>query len=167
MTLLITKADLPNYTKISRNISDLLLNPAIRDAHVFDVLPLLSEAEVGNLAAYLATDLADRPQHPAHTLYTTAVRPLLCYETYRRFMLDHGVHLTENGAETISDLGHQPITTAQRTEIRADAAAKCAHYRAVLAGALRTYRGPSYQAPTCGASTTRRPGNGGLRTSAI
>ena len=167
MTLLITKADLPDYTRISVNISDLLLNPAIRDAHTFDVLPLLRPAEVGNLVAYLALSPADRAAHPAHVLYTTAVRPLLCYETYRRFMLDHGVHLTENGAETISDMGHQPISSAQRNEIRQDAAAKCSHYQAVLAGALRTYRGPGSSPATCGTSSNRRPGTGGLRTSAV
>jgi len=165
MTFLITKADLPDYTRLSPNIGDLLLNPAIRDAHTFDVLPLLREVEVANLAAYLQLPLDERGQHPAHVLYTTAVRPLLCYETYRRFMLDHGVHLTQNGAETISDVGHAPITGQQRTEIRADAAAKCAHYQAVLAGALRTYRGP--QVATCGTSTNRRPSSGGLRTAAI
>lgn len=190
MIHLITKADLKDYTRVSVNVADLLINPAIGDAHTFDVLPLLDGAEVQQLAAYLAA--ADQPAFAAsyaaaeargfpaselallqasplytrHVLYLTAVRPLLCYETYRRFLLDHGAHVTENGVETFSSGNNQPISQAQRTEMRADAAAKCTYYRAVLAGALRTYRGPT-STPCCGDGATRRPGAGGLTSIAI
>lgn len=190
MIYLITKADLGDYTRVSANVADLLINPAIRDAHTFDVLPLLAGNEAQQLAAYL-TD-ADRPVFAAsyaaaeaqgfpetelvvlkasplytrHVLYVTAVRPLLCYETYRHFLLDHGAHVTENGVETFSSGSNQPISQAQRTEMRADAAAKCSHYRALLAGALRTYRGPE-AAPSCGSAATRRPGSGGLTSMAL
>ncbi len=167
MIQLITKLDLPDYVKFSVNIDDNLINPAIRDAHTFDVLPLLRDVEQGNLVAYLLLEEVDRAAHPAHRLYTTAVRPLLCYEAYRRFMLDHGVHITANGAETVSDVGHQPISGAQRTEIRSDAAAKCAHFRAVLAAALHTYRGPLAGGPAACARSTRRPGRGGFQSSAV
>ena len=161
MIQLITKADLPDYTRLSINIADALINPAIRDAHTFDVLPQLSEAEQGNLVAYLALDETDRAQHPAHRLYTEAVRPLLCYQAYRRFLLDAGVHITPNSIELTTD---RPVSSAQRAEMRTDAAAKCSHYDAVLAGALRAYRGTT---TTCGTPTRRRPATGGLRTSAI
>ena len=161
MIQLITKAYLPDYTRLSMNIADALINPAIRDAHTFDVLPQLSEAEQGNLVAYLTLDETDRAQHLAHTLYTKAVRPLLCYQAYRRFLLDAGVHITPNSIELTTD---RPVSSAQRAEMRADAAAKCSHYDAVLASALRTYRGTI--APTCG-TTRRRPVTGGLRTSTV
>lgn len=165
MIFLITQADLSDYTRMSANIDALLVKPAIRDAHTFDVLPLLSAAELTSLVAYLALDETGRAAHAAHVLYTTAVRPLLCYEAYRRYLLDAGVHLTPNGPEVISEVGHQPLTTAQRTEMRSDAQAKCSHYRAVLLGALRTYRGPA--ASTACGTTSRRPSRGGLTTSAI
>lgn len=191
MKLLITKADLQDYTRVSVNVADLLINPAIRDAHEFDVLPLLSTTEVLELSAYLAdaglpafalayktaedagfpaADLAvlqASPLYRPHVLYLSAVRPLLCYETYRRFLLDHGAHITENGVETFSSGNNQPISQSQRTEMRSDAAAKCSVYRAKMAGALAVYRGPAYQAASCGNSPTRRPGNGGLRTVAL
>lgn len=190
MKFLITKADLQDYTRVSVNVADLLINPAIRDAHEFDVLPLLSTSEALELAAYLAdanraafalaykvaedagfpaADLAAlqaSPLYRPHVLYMSAVRPLLCYETYRRFLLDHGAHVTENGVETFSSGSNQPISQGQRTEMRSDAAAKCSVYRAKLAGALAVYRGPNYQAASCGTSN-HRPGNGGLRTVAL
>ena len=165
-SLLITAADLADYVRVSANVGALLLEPALRDAHVFDVLPLLRPAEVGNLVAYLVLAEAERGAHPAHELYTTAVRPLLCYETYRRFLLDHGAHITANGVETISDVGHQPVSGQQRTEMRADAQAKCAHYRALLGAALHRYRGAAAPA-ACGPAAVRRPGRGGLRITAI
>lgn len=191
MKLLIAKTDLQDYTRVSEQVADLLINPAIRDAHEFDVLPLLHTAEVLALSVYLAdagrpafatayksaeeagfpaADLAAlqaSPLYRPHVLYVGAVRPLLCYETYRRFLLDHGAHITENGVETFSSGNNQPIGQGQRTEMRADAAAKCSFYRAKIAGALATYRGPTYQPASCGASTNRRPGNGGLRTAPL
>jgi hypothetical protein len=160
MIQLITKADLPDYTKLSANVADALVNPAIRDAHTFDVLLHLSEVEQANLVGYLALDETDRAQHPAHKLYTEAVRPLLCYETYRRFLLDHGVHVTPNAVEVTTD---RPVSNQQRAEMRADAAAKCSHYQAVLASALRAYRGIN----TCSTNRNRLPSSGGLRTRAI
>ena len=166
MIQLITKADLTSYTKVSPNIADLLINPAIQDAHTFDVLPLLSPVEQGNLVAYLALAAADRTKDPVHVLYTTAVRPLLCYQAYRRFLLDHGAHVTENGVETFSSGNNQPISQAQRSEMRADAAAKCSHFGAVLAGALRVYRGPA-ATTSCGAGRNRRPRTGGFQSSAV
>jgi hypothetical protein len=165
MIQLITKADLPDYTKFSANTADLLINPAIRDAHTFDVLPHLSEVEQANLVGYRALTADERPQHPAHKLYTEAVRPLLCYETYRRLLLDHGIHVTPRGVEIIAGEG-TPISGQQRTEMRADAAAKCSHYQAVLASALRAYRGTT-TSTTCGTDRNRRPSSGGLRTRAI
>jgi hypothetical protein len=164
MIQLITKADLPDYTRMSVNIADALINPAIRDAHTFDVLPHFSPAELGNLVAYLALDETYRGQHPAHVLYQTAVRPLLCYQAYRRFLLDAGVHITPNSIELTTD---RPVSSQQRAEMRADAAAKCSYYDAVLASALRAYRGPATPSTTCGGSTRRRPATGGLRTSTI
>lgn len=177
MTFFITKADLPDFVKFSVNIADNLINPDIRDAHEFDVLPLLSPAVVAacvayravpaaDVAAYLALPEAEQVLSPLHRPYRlyAAVRGLLCHESYRRFLLGHGVHITPNGAETISDVGHQPITTAQRTELRSDAQAKCSIYRAKLLAALRVYEGPS--ATTCH-SRPSRPGAGGLKTSAV
>jgi hypothetical protein len=190
MILLITKADLPDYTKFSVNTADLLINPSISDAHTFDVGPHLSLVELRALAAYLAdADRADfattytqaetagfpeadlallqlSPLYALHMLFTTAVRPLLCYEAYRRFLLDHGVHVTPRGVEVVAGDG-TPVSGQQRTEMRADAQAKCSHYQAVLANALRTYRGPATTSTTCGAGRIRRPSSGGYRSAAI
>ncbi|GAA4362767.1 hypothetical protein GCM10023185_31010 [Hymenobacter saemangeumensis] len=180
MNLLISQADLSDYTRLSVNIAPLLINPAIRDAHTFDVLPQLRADEETALSAYyaltptqkeeyiLAGEASEDPDVVAfwrrHRLYA-AVRPLLCYHTYRRFLLDHGAHITANGVETISEVGHMPISGQQRAEMRADASAKCAHYQALLVAALQVYRGPVGR-PAC-ASSTRRPRSGGLTMTAI
>lgn len=187
MIQLITKRDLPDYTKASVNIGDNLINPPIRDAHEFDVLPMLTATEQQALAAYLAD--ADRPAfataykaaellgfppaelavleasplYARHVLYMNAVRPLLCHNAYRRLLLDHGVHVTDNAVEYTTDT---PVSGAQRNEMRADAAAKCSHYQAVFLNALRTYRGPTANPSHCGA-TRRRPASGGLRSSVV
>jgi hypothetical protein len=190
MIFLITKADLGDYTKVSANVSDLLIGPAIRDAHMFDVLPLLSPTVVHQLAAYLAdserktygasyaaaevlgfpepelAELQASQLYARHVLYTTAVRPLLCYEAYRRFLLDHGAHVTENGVETFSSGNNQPISSTQRTEMRADAATKCTYFRSVLAIELDAYAGTE-TTTTCGTHRPTRPSSGGLRSIAI
>jgi hypothetical protein len=182
MTFFITKLDLPEYVKFSVNTADNLINPSIRDAHVFDVLPLLGAAEEAALAAYklltpeglaallLITD-TETPGYAAalatqkvHTLFTDTIRPLLVYESYRRFLLGHGVHITPTGAEVISGEKGEAISGQQRTELRNDAASKCAFYRARLAVALRTYRGTS--ASTCSRPASQ-PGHGGLNSSAV
>lgn len=190
MIQLITKRDLPDYTKFSVNTADLLINPSIQDAHVFNVLPHLSLPEQRALSAYLANadrasfeadykaceklgfpeeqlaGLVANPLYSVGVLYLSAVRPLLCYETYRHLLLGHGVHVTPNGVEVVEGTDGTPVSGQQRTEMRADAAAKCAHYHSVLASALRTYRGPTTGPTTCG-PRRRRPQSGGLSISVI
>lgn len=175
MILFISKTDLPDFVKFSANIADNLINPDIRDAHEFDVLPLLSTSETAALlvyraldaeqmAAYLALSSEDQalsPIHRPHLLYP-AVRGLLCHETYRRFLFSHGVHITPNGAELVSDVGHTPISALQRTELKNDAEGKCAIYRSKLAAALRIYQGPS-AFTSCHRTNQRRPGRGGAK----
>ena len=177
MKLLISKADLPDYVKFTLNTPDKDINPDIRDAHEFDVLPLLTPAELTALYAYKAlpvqdvTDYLALPEadqllsslHKPHLFYL-AVRGLLCHESYRRFLLMAGLHQTPNGLEVISDTGHNPISTQQRSELRGDAQAKCAIYRGRLLTAQRAFSGAP--APNCH-SSTRRPGNGGLTTYAV
>ncbi|MBO2010845.1 hypothetical protein [Hymenobacter negativus] len=200
MKLLITKFDLPDYVKFTSNTADSLINPDIRDAHEFDVLPLLTPAEVQVVATYVGYQQAvaafqvmteaDQATHPltpeqlAYAAYLTlpeaeqpldvlykpyqfyrAVRGLLCHESYRRFLLSHGLHQTPNGFEVISDGGHQPISNQQRTELRGDAQAKCATYRSRLLVTQRAFSGVPI-ATTC-PSSTQRPGNGGLMTYAV
>ena len=196
MKLLITKYDLPDYVKFTTNTADKDVNPDIRDAHEFDVLPLLTPAEqqaaalyAGYKQAVAAFDAlkpeqqAERPLTPEQLTYVAylalseeaqaasplhkpcqlylAVRGLLCHETYRRLLLTAGLHQTPNGLEVISDSGHAPISPQQRAELRGDAQAKCAVYRARLLTAQRAFSGP----PATGChSSTQRPGNGGLTT---
>ncbi|WP_400190664.1 hypothetical protein [Hymenobacter sp. B81] len=155
MSYLISKADFPEYTTLSANIGDHLLDPYIRDAWRYDVAPLLNTAE----AALLRTARADWSPK-LEQLFVTHIKPVWVLEAYRRFLGMHGVHVTPNGLETISDVGHAPISTQQRAELKADAQGKASIERGLLEAALRAYRGT---VPSTCSPVRRRPGNGGLR----
>ncbi|MGI4736128.1 MAG: hypothetical protein ACRYG7_13205 [Janthinobacterium lividum] len=181
--LLIGLADFPDYVPFSVNIGAHLVEPHIRDAQTFDVWPLLPEALKTALAqprpdpaqVAAADDLpADFPldfdeDAPAAadwsadtiTLFTEYLRPLLVLESARRMLLWHGLHITPAGAEIKVD---QPISNQQRTELRADLAAKASQYRAKLEAALA--RAQPATSSNCGPRRSR-PQHGGLRTSAI
>ena len=156
MTNLITLADFAGVVPFSVNIGEHLVAPHIADAQELDVLPLLPEA--------LRTVLASQPSAwPAGvtTLFANHLKRLLVLESARRMLLWHGLHITPNGAESLSAL---PITDQQRTQLRADLQAKASHYRpSVLAAVHVLY---PVAGTTCG-TPSRRPGNGGLRTAAL
>lgn len=153
MELLITLADFGAYVPFSPNIDPLLVEPHVRDAQTFDVWPLLPVA----LRTELASPVASWPVKETK-LFTDFVKPLLVCTAADRMLLWHGLHITPNGAETISDLGHQPISQAQRAQLRADLQAKAAHYQGQLETALRLAYPPT--AGTCGGRPARRPGPG-------
>lgn len=159
MSNLVTLADFPAYVPFSANIGAHLVDPHIREAQTFDVWPLLPGALQTALAAAKADWL------PAElALFDDFVKPLLVTEAARRMLLWHGLHITPNGAETVSDVGHMPISNVQRTELRADLQAKANHYRARLEAALRL----AYPSPgtTCGV-VRRRRGHGGMTSAAL
>lgn len=160
MSNLITKADFPEFVPLSVNVGDHLINPYILDAYTFDVAGLLTAAE---------WQLLQGPQpyqEPALVLLWAALKPVWVVESFRRFFLWHGTHVTENGVETFSDGGNQPVSSARRAELKADIEAKASHYRRLLEAALRTYRGPA-QPTTCTSARRRRPSDGGLKTYAV
>lgn len=157
---LITLADFADYVPFSVNISAALVDPHIRDAQAFDVWPLLPTP----LRTELPTDRSSW-QPATEALFTEHLRPLLVLEAARRMLLWHGVHVTPNGAEVIITGSNQPISGQQRTELRADLASKANQYRPGLIAALRAAY-PSAGSIGCG-SSGRRPGRGGLTTSAI
>ena len=165
MRLLISLADFPDFVPFSVHIAEALVSPHIRDAQTFDVGPLLPVLTWQALVAALdGGPVAGWTEPALAALWSNGVRPLLVSESARRMLLWHGAHVTPNGLETVSDIGHAPVSGQQRAELRADLQAKCAHYRARLASALRTY------APTTTTSCNRpvrRPGSGGLSISAV
>lgn len=155
MTNLITLADFKGVVPFSTNIGEHLVAPHIADAQELDLWPLLPAA--------LRSDLGQPRPWPAAVegLFAEHLKRLLVLEAARRALLWHGLHITPNGAENTAA---QPITDTQRTQLRADLAAKATHYRpAVLAAIAAAYPTAS---TACGAGRPRR-GNGGLRTAAI
>lgn len=158
--LLISLADFPAFVPFSVNIGAQLVEPHIRDAQTFDVLPLLP-------AAVVATLTSDPAQWGAADtdFFTNYVRPLLVLEAARRMLLWHGTHVTGAGLEDLaSDMGRSPASQQRRTTLSADLAGKCSHYRALLQTALRTYA-PA-PTPTCGPRRAR-PDNAGLYITAV
>lgn len=181
--LLINIGDFPDFVPFSVHIAPLLVTPHIRDAHTFDVGPLLSTALWLQLETELDTVMPEfNPAEFASSEFLTttvqagwitpalaalwydAVRPLLVCESARRMLLWHGAHVTANGVETISDVGHMPVSGATRTELRSDLQAKCSHYRARLTARLGPF---APLVSTCGPGRRRRPGAGGLTTYAL
>jgi hypothetical protein len=179
MRLLISIADFPGIVPFSVNIDPLLVDPHIRDAQTFDVKlgtalyakldealqltqPEFSPDEFDTQEFKAAAATAGWADDKLASLWYSAVRPLLVCHAARRMMLWHGAHITPNGLETISDVGHMPISTAVRAELRSDLQAKCSHYEALLLPALRSYQ-PITTPSTCGTSR-RRPTRGGLKT---
>ncbi|MBX0290954.1 hypothetical protein K3G63_10920 [Hymenobacter sp. HSC-4F20] len=183
--LLITKFDFPEFWPLSTNIGDHLVNPYVGKAQTFDVRPLFTTAEWEGFTRNLGADAGEFPgievneaeflTSPPATgwdnptlaaLWAGFVRPLLVTESFRRFMRWHGTHITENGLETFSDGGNQPISPARRAELKADVEAERELYRNRLATALRVYRG-SVPSASCAPKPKRQPGKGGPTFHAI
>ncbi|MGI4884282.1 MAG: hypothetical protein ACRYFR_04915 [Janthinobacterium lividum] len=183
--LLISLADFPAYVPFSVNTGAHLVDPHIRRAQVEDVGPLLSKAQWDALDLALeavAPEFAPEEfdsaeffeeaaesgwENPAlASLWYGGIRPLLVTEAARRMLLWHGLHITPNGAETVSDVGHMPISNAQRTELRSDLAASATFYRARFEIARRAAF-PLAAATCCGTPTRRRPTRGGFQSSAV
>lgn len=160
-TLLITLADFPDFVPFSINIAGLLVKPHIRDAQTFDVWPVLPVAARTDLEAP-AANWSDATK----ALFGAFVRPLLVCEAARRMLLWHGAHVTPAGLETISEMGHAPVSGATRTELRADLQAKCAYWRARLETAVAAAY-PRAGTTSCTTSRSRRAGHGGLHISAV
>ncbi len=155
MNNLITLADFKGVVPFSTNISPDLVAPHVADAQEIDFWPLLPDG--------LRTDLTQLRPWPAalETLWAEHLRRLLVLAAARRMLLWHGLHITPAGAETAAA---QPITDQQRTQLRADLAAKSAYYQPLaLAAVAAAY---PVAAPACG-STRRRPGAGGFRSAAL
>lgn len=163
MSYLITKLDFPEFVPLSVNVADNLINPYIRDAYTFEVARLLTAAEWALVTAALAPDAVAAP---GELLLWAALKPVWVLESFRRFFLWHGTHVTENGVETFSDGGNQPVTGARRAELKADIEAKASHYFLLLDSALRTYRG-TVLTTSCSTTTRRRRSQGGLTTHAV
>lgn len=158
MRNLITVADFTGVVPVSVNIAPALVDPHIADAQLLDLWPLLPEA--------LRTDLQADPQpEKAATLFADYLKRLLVLESARRLLLWHGLHITPNGPETIlTDLNRAAISDQQRSQLRADLAAKAAACRPLAEVAIRA----AYPvvASGCGRGA-RRPTRGGFQSSAV
>jgi hypothetical protein len=169
MSYLITKHDFPEFVPLSVNVADNLVNPYIRDAFTFEVSGLLTAAEWLLVQAALVPAQEPAEEAPAVVDYGqelwAALKPVWVLESFRRFLLWHGTHITSNGVETIANDGNQPVSSARRVELKADIEAKASHYRRLLEAVLRTYRG--VPAATSCRPTYRRPSSGGLTTHAV
>lgn len=180
MKLLIALADFPDFVAFSPNISPALAAPYLRQAHTFDVqLPAAVRADLETELPVIAPtfkpdacEAADFATEAAKAgwsnttlarLWYEAIRPLLVLESARRMLLWHGLHITPNGAENLSTT---PISSQQRAELRADLQSQAAFYRARYEAGLRSLA-PAPATSTCGATSHRRPGRGGLQTAAL
>lgn len=152
---LITKADFPEYTVVSLNVGDHLIDPYIGDAWTYVVEPLLRPAEVQALGEP-AEDWA-----PELTTLWAALKPVWVLESYRRFLANHGIHFAPSGIETLaSDINRAPISATERARLGAEAQGKLSFRLSKLDAALRAYRGATSPA-SCGNPTRRRPTPGG------
>lgn len=183
--LLITLHDFPEFWPVSTNIAEELVNPYVLKAQTFDVRPLLTADEWAGLVRNQARSAGEFPglefspeeflASPPPTewdddalaaLWVGFVKPLLVTESFRRQMLWHGTHITQNGLETFFDQNSQPVSSARRAELKADVESARNLYASRLNAALRAYRGAT--APTsCAPAARRRPRRGGARTFAI
>jgi hypothetical protein len=155
----ITKADFKEFTPMSQNVADTLIEPYILEAWEYD-LELLTEAE----RALLRLPKTDWPTG-LEALFVEKIRPLWVLEAYCRFLGMHGIHVTPNGIEYTA-VETQAITRTERAELKADAQGKASIRRSRLEAALRTYRG-TVLTTTCGNSRTRHPGRGGVSFHAV
>jgi hypothetical protein len=153
---LITLPDFKGVVPFSTNIGEHLVAPHIADAQEIDFWPLLPAA--------LRTDLAQvRPWVAAlETLWADHLKRLLVLAAARRLLLWHGLHITPNGAENTAAL---PITDTQRTQLRADLAAKSTHYQPLALAAIHVAYPTT--ATTCGDGHRRRRTNGGFSSAAL
>ena len=147
------------------------LDQAASSEHRADPAPLRAELE--SIGAEFEPSEFDRAEFATalealpmatQVLFADYLKPLLVMESARRMLLIHGVHITPNGVETISDVGHMPISGQVRAELRADYQHKATHYRNRLELALRQAYPPT--AITCGTPRRRRD-RGGLQSSVL
>ncbi len=183
MYLLVTKKDFPAFVPFTDQIGDHLVTPHIQDAQLFDVRRLMRKEEYTEMEAsaeqhertefhFLEFDprefftellQTEWENKKLYTLFMGFVRPLIVCEAFRRLIPYHGAHVTGNGFEVISEMGHQPISAATRAEIREDILTKCNYYRTRLETALSTYRGTTPPTTTCTPYRRRRAGLGGSK----
>lgn len=154
MTNLITLADFKGVVPFSTNIGEHLVAPHIADAQELDLWPLLPAA--------LRTSLSQVRPWPAalEMLWAEHLKRLLVLAAARRMLLWHGLHITPNGAENTAA---QPITDQQRTQLRADLAAKSTHYQPLALAAIAT----AYPVATAACGAPRRRTTGGLSSAAL
>lgn len=151
---LITKADFPEYTVVSLNVADRLINPYIGDAWLYFIEPLLRTAEVAALVPP-AADWA-----PELTTLWGFLKPVWVLDSYRRFVANHGIHVTSDGIESLSsDVGRAPISGTERARLVAEVQGKISIRLGKLEAALRTYRGPS-ASTSCTTNRRRRTAPG-------
>lgn len=119
-----TKADFPQFLTFSQNISDLNIDPHIKDAYKFDILPKL-----GSLAKdiYTYEPVVDYdPDDYDNNDYSLESKPQLTEFYYefvlhwwvllaaRRFLQIHGYNITQYGLTKMTDSTFEQMSPSER-----------------------------------------------------
>lgn len=141
MANLIDKDDFGAYVQWSNNIPASNVDYHCADSQNFDVEPIMPTAVVsGNnmltdIIAALAESPATKPQLIA--FYEAYVKPVLVLNAYRRFLLVHGINITQFGSRVNNEETSNEISDKRRGEIMADAESKANVYLAKMSAALK------------------------------
>jgi len=94
----LTKANLAVYSQFTTNITDRMIDPHILNARKYDVQPYLTADMVTAILA-----LADDADNELATFYNDYVKEVWALATYIRFMVEHGINVTQFGVTKPTD----------------------------------------------------------------
>lgn len=163
MANLITKDDFGAYVQWSNNIPAANVDYHCADSQNFDVEPIMPTAVVSgnNMLTDIIAALAEDPQTKPELIafYNAYVKPLLVLNAYRRFLLVHGINITQFGSRVNNEETSNEISDKRRAEIMADAESKANVYLAKMTAALKladyTYDTIVYDYQDCSTSKPR------------
>lgn len=141
MTQLIDKDDFGQYVKWSNNIPAADVNFHCKDAQNFDAVPIMPIAVVSgnNLITDIETAISESPvtRPQLLTFYTDFVEPYLVLCAYNRFLLLHGINITQYGLRINNEDTSNEIDEKKLANVMADALHKSNVYLARLTDRLK------------------------------
>lgn len=168
-----TKADFPNFLAFTQNISDLNIDPHIKDAFKFDIRPKLGTSLANDIYNYSTVGDYDPADYDEND-YALETKPQLTAFYYdfvlqwwvllatRRFLQIHGYNITQFGLTKMIDSTFEQMTPAERSiqakQIMSDADVL---YSDILRETW-TFDGVTYRKPGSDSCTTPNRGSFGI-----
>jgi len=141
MTQLIDKDDFGQYVKWSNNIPAADVNFHCKDAQNFDAVPIMPIAVVSgnNLITDIETAIAESPVTRPELIafFEDFVKPYLVLCADRRFLLLHGINITQFGIRVNNEDTSNEIDKEKLANFMADALHKSNVYLARLTDGLK------------------------------